>query len=260
GVDTVELWAEAPAEAAFTQVATDTTGSGSFSYSALAGDGSYAFYTVAVDRTGNREGTPSTADATTLLDTHAPASSASAPVVSSSSSISVSYSAADSGSGVDKVELWAEAPGETAFAKVATDTNGSGSFTYQAAGDGSYAFYTVAVDKAGNREDAPSAADTTTLVDTHAAGSSATSPAYSTSTSITVSYNASDSGSGVDKLELWAQTPSATGFTKVATDTTGGGSFTYEAAAGDGSYAFYTVAVDKAGNREDAPATADSTT
>src|SRR5207302_1823377 len=153
------------------QVATDTTGSGSFSYSALAGDGSYAFYTVAVDRTGNREGTPSTADATTLLDTHAPASSASAPVVSSSSSISVSYSAADSGSGVDKVELWVQATGESSFSEVASEPTG-GSFAYYAtAGDGSYSFYTVAVDKAGNREDAPSAADTTTLVDTHAAGS-----------------------------------------------------------------------------------------
>ena len=59
-------------------------------------------------------------------------------------------------------------PGAGEFAKVATDANpgATGSFAYTAAaGDGSYGFYTVAFDKAGNREDAPTAADASTLVD-----------------------------------------------------------------------------------------------
>src|SRR5439155_12063861 len=87
------------------------------------------------------------------------------------------------------------------------------------------------------------------------------SPQYSLSAAITVSYSASDTGSGLGSVELWAKAPGAGAFSKVATDSTPGatGSFSYTAAAGDGDYGFYTVAVDKAGNREAAPATADST-
>src|SRR5207253_3152942 len=231
GVDKLELWAQTPSATGFTKVATDTTGGGSFTYEAAAGDGSYAFYTVAVDKAGNREDAPAAADATTLLDTQAASSSASAPQSSASSTITISYGAADSGSGVDTVELWAATPSAGGFSKVATDTSGTGSFTYDAtAGDGSYAFYTVAVDKAGNREDAPGTADATTLLDTHAPTSSASAPQSSSSSSISVSYSAADSGSGVDKVELWAEAPGETAFAKVATDTNGSGSFTYQAA------------------------------
>src|SRR5207253_658671 len=162
-----------------------------------------------------------------------PSSSASAPAFSGSTTIAISYSATDGGSGVDSVELWARAPGETSFARVATDTTNAGNFSYTAAvGDGSYAFYTVAVDKAGNREDLPASGDAVTVLDTQAPSSSGTAPASTRSTGITVSYGAADSGSGVDNVELWAQAPGENGFAKVATG--GDGSFTYDAAAGDG--------------------------
>src|SRR5207244_4817312 len=97
-----------------------------------------------------------------------PTSHASSPTYSTSTTITVSYTASDVGSGLDKVELWAQAPGDAGFSKIDTDSTpgASGSFSYSAAGDGSYGFYTVAVDKAGNREAAPAAADTTTLLDT----------------------------------------------------------------------------------------------
>src|SRR5205085_1396430 len=181
-------------------------------------------------------------DSTTVLDTKAPVSSASSPAYSTSTAVTVTYTAADSGSGVDTVELWARVPGGS-FAKAATDSTpaANGSFSYSAAaGDGSYAFYTVAVDKAGHREQ-PSA-DTATLLDTKAPSSSASSSPYSTSTSIAVSYTADDSGSGLERVELWAQAPGATDFAKVATDAAPGakGSVGYTAGAGDGSYASYT--------------------
>src|SRR5207248_1634770 len=118
----------------------------------------YSFYTVAVDKAGNAEDAPATADTTTLLDTAAPASSATAPQYSTSRTIDVSYNAFDPGataSGLKSVELWVEAPGDGAYSKVTTST--SGSFAYAAAGDGTYSFYTVAVDKAGNVESAPAA-------------------------------------------------------------------------------------------------------
>src|SRR5207302_10911281 len=125
---------------------------------------------------GNREDAPASGDTSTFVDSLAPDSSATSPASSNSTTISVSYTAADAASGLDKVELWAKAPGATSFAKVATDSLpvSGGSFSYTAsAGDGTYGFYTVAVDKAGNRESVPGSSDTTTLVDTTAPASSA---------------------------------------------------------------------------------------
>jgi hypothetical protein len=69
---------------------------------------------------------------------------------------------------LDKVELFAKAPGDSGYSKVATDNSpsSSGSFNYTASTDGSYRFYTVAADKAGNVEEAPAAADASTVLDT----------------------------------------------------------------------------------------------
>src|SRR5439155_1495113 len=163
-------------------------------------------------------------------------------------------------SGLDKVELFAKAPGDSAYAKVATDSSpaSSGNFSYHAtAGDGSYRFYTVATDKAGNSEAAPASADSETLLDTREPASSASSPAFYASTTITVNYSTTDcAGAGLNKVELYAKAPGDPSYTKVATDSSpaSSGGFTYHATAGDGSYGFYTVATDKAGNAEAAPA------
>src|SRR5207247_6238140 len=149
----------------------------------------------------------------------------------------------------------------------------SGSFSYSAGqGEGSYSFYTRALDKAGNYEDPPFAADgvtvvadTTTLVDLTPPASRATSPPYSSVTTFNVGYTASDTGSGVAKVDLWAKGPTDFIYNKVATDNAPGasGSFTYMALEHDGNYSFYTVATDKAGNPElppTPPGTADTTT
>src|SRR5439155_23263756 len=153
GLGEVQLWAKAPNELGYSEIASYTAplAHGSFSYAALAGDGTYSFYTVAVDKAGNAEDAAATADTTTLLHTAAPASGASAPQYSTSRTIDVSYTAFDPGaaaSGLKSVELWVETPGAGAYSKVATST--SGSFTYTAAGDGNYGSYTVAVAHAGD--------------------------------------------------------------------------------------------------------------
>ncbi len=189
-------------------------------------------------------------------DYQAPVSSATSPASSNSPTITVSYAAADEagGSGVATVELWAKAPAASVYTKAKTDSapGASGSFSYTASGgDGSYRFYTVATDRAGNRE-ATSTPQATTLLDTIAPVSAAMSPAYRTTTSITVTYTASDAGSGLATVELYAKAPGASVFTKVGTDTTptASESMSYTAAAGNGSYGFYTVATDRAGKRE----------
>src|SRR5207244_10645283 len=107
-----------------------------------------------------------------------------------------------------------------------------------------YGSYPLAVDKPGNPHAAPPTADPPTKLDTTVPSSSASSPQYSTSSAIAVTYSASDTGSGLGSVELWAKAPGAGSFSKVATESTPGatGSFSYTAAAGDGDYGHYTVA------------------
>lgn len=72
GVASVELWArfrlnEAQAWGGWSMAATATASP--FTYTFTQGDGNYEFYTIAVDGAGNREASPSTADAATRRDT-----------------------------------------------------------------------------------------------------------------------------------------------------------------------------------------------
>jgi hypothetical protein len=266
GVASVELWAKAPGDTSYSLAGTDgSPASPSFTYTPTGGDGTYSFYTVATDGLGNREAAPATPDAQTTVDATAPSSSASAPATAASGPIAITYSANDgSGTGVAGVELWAKAPGDSDYSLAGTDSSPtSPSFTYTpTGGDGTYSFYTVAVDALGNREAAPATPDAQTARDTVAPSSSASAPATSGTGSIPITYTAGDgTGTGVASVELWAQPPGYTSFTKVASDSTPASpSFDYTPSAGDGTYFFYTVAIDEAGNREETPATADTRT
>jgi hypothetical protein len=198
----VELYARTPG-GGFAKVATDAApaASGHFSYTAAAGDGAYDFYTLAYDRAGNLEPAPAGADATTTLDQSAPSSSASAAARTNAATIQVDYSAADTGSGLAKVELYAREPGG-AFAKVATDAapTAAGHFSYTAAaGDGAYHFYTLAYDKAGNLEPAPPGPDATTTLDTSAPSVTLTQPANGSTTDLTTF--AGDAGTAAGDLQ-----------------------------------------------------------
>ena len=277
GLAQVRLFVKGPADSGYGLAATDSSpaGSGSFEFTATGGTGDYSFYTIATDGAGNVEDAPGAPDSTTSVagssDTTAPSAVASSPEYASSNSFTIGYAASDAGlgaSGLAKVELYGRPPGASNFTRIATDTTGaaSGSFDYTAGdGDGSYAFYAIATDNAGNVESAPAGADATTLVDTNAPGSSATSQPYSTSSPVTVSYTAADAGtgaSGLAKVELYAEGPGASDYAKVATDATPGasGTFSFTATQGNGTYRFYTLATDSAGNVEAQPSAADTTT
>src|SRR4051794_92656 len=268
GLAKVELYVKRPGDSSYTKAATDTApgSSGSFNYSAAAGDGAYSFYTVATDTAGNAEAQPASGnDTTTQLDTNTPTSAAQSPTSVPSNSFAASYPAPDpcpTRPSPALVELYAKRPGDSSYNKAATDAapGSSGSFNYSAAaGDGAYSFYTVATDKAGNAEAQPPSADATTHLDTNLPTSAAQSPASVTSNSFAVSYTASDPGtnpSGLAKVELYVKRPGDSSYTKAATDTTPGssGSFNYSADAdAGGNYSFYTVATDKAGNAQAQP-------
>src|SRR5207244_301089 len=134
---------------------------------------------------------PASADTTTFVDTHTPASSASSPAFSTTNGFNVRSEERRVGteSGFKKVELYVKRTGDSVFNLTATDTPGgtSGSFGYTAAaGDGNNSFYLLADDNAGNLASAPASADTTTFVDTHTPASSASSPAFSTTNGFNV--------------------------------------------------------------------------
>ena len=102
---------------------------------------------------------------TTLADSTAPTSSASAlSAYQTSGTFNVAYTANDA-SGIQNVELWYRKNGG-AWTLYTTATSSPISFT--GTGDGTYDFYTRARDNsaAHNYEAAPGSADRTTIVDT----------------------------------------------------------------------------------------------
>ena len=273
GLQEVDLYVKGPTDASYNKVLTDFNISGSFSYSAGEGDGTYSFYTVAIDKAGNVESAPINPDASTLLDTVKPASSANAlSAYANSTTITVGYTASDSSpsSGLKKVELYVEGPTDSAYKLAGTDNSpaaSGNSISYTAnEGDGTYRFYTLAYDNAGNVQVAPAVPNTSTLLDTVKPASSANAlPAFTNSTSITVGYIASDAspGSGLAKVELYVKGPSDSAYKLAGTDSSPAGSghsISYTANEGDGTYSFYTTAYDNAGNVEVAHSAADTST
>ena len=203
---------------------------------------------------------------TYTIDKTAPASSASSPQYANSSPITVTYTVTDTGgSGVKEVDLFVDTPAAgTNYVPAGTDTSpDSPSFAYTpSAGQGNYRFYTRARDNATNYEAIPGTLpDTSTLYDTVAPGSSASSTTATNSSPFTVTYTATDGGSGVDEVELWARKGSSGSFTLVTTDTDPtSAEFAFTPTGGDGTYEFYTRARDSAGNYEADPGAADDST
>jgi len=174
--------------------------------------------------------------------------------------VTISYEATDTGgSGLRTVDLYAKGPGEATFTKVASDSNPfDGEFTH-AVDNGAYAFYTIATDHAGNVEAAPATPDATINVDTAGPESTSTSPAARAGNKTPITYTV-EGGAEVETVDLYAKAPGKAAFSKVATDSSPDGAFTYRATAGDGTYAFYTVATDVLGAVEAAPTSADTKT
>jgi Concanavalin A-like lectin/glucanases superfamily len=107
-------------------------------------------------------------------DSTAPTSIATAPAAGSPGAIHVSFTASDppgpspdvrDPSGVARVDLYVEGPGESSFTKTASVPGSSeGSFTYTASTVGTYSFATVGTDVAGNVEVLPASPDAVTRV------------------------------------------------------------------------------------------------
>ncbi|MBN2208959.1 MAG: hypothetical protein JW759_06660 [Candidatus Coatesbacteria bacterium] len=234
-------------------------------------EGTYEFYTISTDNQGNVEPTPMSAKAATVYDKTAPESSCTSPGIATSIPISVAHAALDNGpAGLARIALWyrlnagawQEYTGDYGTAPL-----GSISFDPPGGLEGSYGFFTVAHDKAGNVESrpgqsgAPPVVDTTTVYDATAPESAASVSEYSKSAPIAVSFAAIDNASGIASIALWVRFGAAGVWTNtglVSPNATG--TFDYTPIAGEGEYFFYTIATDKAGYVEATPVEADDST
>ena len=232
----------------------------------LGGDGLYEFYTLATDQATNAETPPLTPDASTVLDTTGPITSASAlPPGVKTTAQSVGFTANDAGgNGVASVQLYMQftAPGSTpgSPALVGTSTSASGTFNVTLnSGPGRYEFYTIGVDGLGNREAVPASPDAFTVLDTTAPASHANAVSGQiTSPSLSVPYTASEElgGSGIKSVVLYVSYEASGSSTwsppaLIGSQQTGTtGSFSITLTQGNGSYRLYTIATDNAGNAE----------
>ncbi len=263
GVSLTRLWVRTPGAGTFTDTGLTQPGSsGSFTYTAASGAGTYEFYTRATDNAGNTEAAPGTADDTVVCELTKPVSLATIATTFPGTTASINFTASDVGSGLASTTLFVRTPGTTTFVSTGqTTASASGVFNYGfAAGSGTYEFYTLATDVAGNVEDAPIVADVVCLFDQVAPTSIASIVPTTVATSpVTVNYTASDAV-GIASVRLFVRTPGSGSFVDTALVASGSsGSFSYGFSAGGGLYEFYTVATDVVGNVESAPGSADDT-
>ena len=235
--------------------------SGSFDFSFGQGEGTYYFYTISIDNAGNVEDAPEGPDDSTIFDHTGPASSCSSPTYSTSSPITVTFTASDGRSGVATTKLYYSFNGGEYEYSGYQSSGSSGSFSFNPPdGDGTYQFYTISIDNAGNEEEPPGSADTTTIYDTAKPESSCSSPTYANSSPLTIEFTASDSGSGVSTTKLYYSFNGGDYSYSGQEQSGTSGSFSFSLTEGEGTYRFYTLASDNAGNQEEAPANPDDTT
>ena len=249
-------------------------------------DGVYDFFSIAADKTGNRETNPTDRDGTIIRDTLEPWAVASAPAYTNDTALTVTYTGDDTigstpdVSGLDSVHLYymfaadgVSWPGSWTDTGLVSDT---GEFAFTLAdGQGVYRFYAEATDRAGNVETFSGAYEAETVYDTDVPYSVAVSPTFATDTTVEVGFTAADPTtgtimpSGLGFVELWFRyydAPTDTWTDWADSGLRGAGTvgtidfdidlFGY----GEGNYEFYTIAVDNAGNRETAPTVADDST
>ena len=219
-------------------------------------EGTYSLYTIATDKAGNVEASPGAIDATAVYDQTPPESTASVAEFSNSSPISVSFTTVETASGIANVALWAKF-GETGVWENTglSSPDASGTFNYSPlAGEGRYFFYTIATDNAGFVEAAPAAADASTLFDSTAPVTQLEAPAGVSTLPITLTFTCREptifSGAPIETVVLFYRFNLGPWLSTGLSANTDSGTFNFTPTEGPGSYDFYSIGIDKAGNRE----------
>ncbi|MCD6327532.1 S8 family serine peptidase [bacterium] len=261
GVATTYLWYRYEGGAWSNSGLNQSEASGSFSFTAPSGDGTYSFYTIAVDLAGNQEPPPPSPDCEVASETVAPQSTCSAPRISRQSDIAIDFTASDAQSGIQTVHLWYKLNQGSWTDTWLAEAGDAGAFDYHVlTGDGRYYFYTIATDLAGNVEGPPGNPDTLTIVDTTRPESTCTAPAGVSAPLIPVSFIASDAGTSISQTTLFWRFEDGAFQDSGLVEAGLAGQFDFTTASGEGHYFFYTISEDQAGNVEEAPSGFDSET
>jgi hypothetical protein len=220
----------------------------------------YGFYSVATDTLGNAQTTPTTAQATTTVDTVFPTSSVAAlPAAETSTSFTVSWSGSDTGGpGIAGYNVYVSDNGGP-FTAFQTDTTQT-SAVFSGVNGHIYGFYSVATDTLGNAQTTPAGAQAVTTISptTVLSTSSVNALPPLSEASFKVSWSGSDAGGpGIASYDIYVSVDSGP-FTAWLTGTTAT-SATYPGAL-DHTYAFYSVATDNDGHRQPTPNMAQATT
>ena len=240
----------------------------SWSFTAPQGDGYYEFYSIAIDGAGNVESPPAAADARCGVDRAAPASSVNtiSPYWRTSVPFDITATVSDATSGVENVSLYYRYSTDNSswgsWTLFGTDTVSPWSWSFNAPpGYGYYQFYSIAKDYVNNVESAPGSAHAICGVDRIAPYSSVNSISR-TSVPFDITATASDAMSGVENISLYNRySPDNSSWSTWAlygTDAAAPWEWSFIAPSGSGYYEFYSIAVDRAGNVEQAPTEADA--
>ncbi|MFP4192036.1 MAG: hypothetical protein ACLFU6_08200, partial [Candidatus Hydrogenedentota bacterium] len=181
---------------------------------------------------------------------------AEAPEFVGSGPISVEYAGAadeEDGTGLAHVELWRRHEGGDWQDSGVQSSGGSGTLVYEGElSEGTYEWYLVAEDNAGNRSRVPGSSDdgmaSTTVDLTAPVVNSIDAPDVTNESPIAVSYSASDDGSGVAEARLWVKVGADGDWIQTSSADEASGEFAYDSVGGDGTYAFALQAVDGVGN------------
>ena len=249
GTDADQFRAEMATDAAFTNVvaASGWIAAANWYFTSLI-DGQEYFYRVrGRDLAGNT--TPYSPTASSTQDATAPTSAMTAlPDFSAAMNLALEWTGSDATSGIAAVDLYYAKDGgaETLYAG---SPFGSSPIAFDAAmtgGDGHYAFYIRARDAAGNRENAPAAADAETTIDTAAPAQPmlVAMPNFTMGTTREVSW----SGSNADEFMAQAATDAAFSEIVAASGWTSGATYPFSGLTDGAAYFFRVHGRDLAGN------------
>jgi pimeloyl-ACP methyl ester carboxylesterase len=218
----------------------------------------YGFYSIAIDKLGNVQPTPTSARASTVVDSVPPTSSVAALPSFSLGTFTLSWAGSDNtgGSGLASYSIYVSDDGGP-FTALLTNTTLT-STTFTGANGQTYGFYSVATDNVGNVQATPASAQASTTVDTSPPTSNVEPLPQFSPASFTVSWSGNDGGgSGIASYDIYV---SANGspFSPLLTNTTLT-STQFAGVVGD-TYGFYSVATDELGNVQPTPTAAQAST
>ncbi len=241
---------------------------GSLDFEPTNGEGVYEFYTIATDVAGNVEAPPADADASEIYDTTAPQSTCATIELTNDSPVVVDFTASDALCSVASVALWHNYEDQGWSDSGVSEGGTTGTLSFEpGVSYGTYEFYTIATDTAGNEEEAPNEADAVCYFDARLVLSEAESSAYCTFGTVAVTFTTDVGIDGYGGVRLYYRygevLDDVEGAEWASTSTTSpetSGTLDFYSLDGDGYYQFYTRALSAGDVMEPAPVRADTTT